>query len=180
MNAKIIFSGSGGQGIQLASRIFCQACIEEELNVSLMPCYGAEMRGGSTTCNVVISDEEITSPLFDKATHAMLLSGEAFKKFNDKIIDEGILAYENNIQAKPDSNNLKAIKIKASEIAINDVGNTKFLNMVALGAFAKATELIKLKSLEIAIENIIGKKNKETCQANIEALKLGFNKGIAN
>jgi len=178
MISKILFSGTGGQGIQLASRLFAQACMQENFNVSLIPSYGAEMRGGNTTCNVVISDEIIPSPIFDKATHALLLSQGAFNAFKDSLEEGGMLVFENSIKSDSLPKNISVIKLNSIEIADKEIGNMKFLNMVALGAFIKATNMIKLKSLETALIEIVGEKNKEVIDGNVFALNSGYEKGI--
>ncbi len=179
MYEKIVFSGSGGQGIQLGSRIFCQACIEEELNVSLIPSYGAEMRGGNTTCKVVVSDKDIASPLFDKATKALILSNLAFNSFANALGDDVHYVIDETIDTAILNKPEKSLsKIQAIKIADENLKNMKALNMVAIGAFIKATGLIKLDSVKSAIENIFENKNAKIVDLNIKALEEGYNNGV--
>jgi 2-oxoglutarate ferredoxin oxidoreductase subunit gamma len=173
MNKRIIFSGSGGQGIQVASRILCQAFVEENKNISLIPSYGAEMRGGKTTCSVVVSDEAISSPLFDIADYILALSEPAIESYKNSLAEGGMLVADNTLSDIPKN----AVNICAAEIADKELGSMRIMNMVALGAFIKATGLLKPESAVKAIEDIMGKKNKEMCEDNIAALKKGYEKG---
>lgn len=177
MISKILFSGSGGQGIQLVSRVFCQACVEEGFNVSLIPSYGAEMRGGNTTCKIVISKNEVASPLFDIASYAMLLSELAFKTFQNITGEKGTLLVDDSIKGHDDEVE-NAIHINAVRIADNEIENSKVMNMVALGAFIKATGLIKKKSAETAIKIVFKDKNANLINKNLEALETGYKHGV--
>jgi len=179
MFAKVIFSGSGGQGIQLASKVFCQACVEENLNISLIPSYGAEMRGGNTTCRMVVSDTIIASPLFNEATHILVLTDLAYQSFKTSLVEKGILVYDEKLSAEKPAYKIQMVKIRAIHLADKEINNLQLLNSVALGAFIKTTKLISLDSAEKAIKKIIGAKKKDLFEANMEALKLGFQKGIA-
>ncbi len=179
MHEKIVFSGSGGQGIQIGSRIFCQACMEQGFQVSLIPSYGAEMRGGNTTCEMVVSDSEIPSPLFDKADIVMILSNLAFKSFKDKFDNNGIYVIDNSIDITSIADNKLNIKqIKAVSIADEVLKNMKIVNMIALGAFIKATGILELDSAKKAIKIVFENKKSELIDLNIKALVSGYEQGV--
>ena len=173
MEKKIIISGFGGQGVVLAGNIIARACIFEGKFVTGMVSYGAEMRGGTAHSTVIISDQEIASPIVESADIGIILNQPSLDKFEDKIVKDGALILNSSlIKRDVNRNDLNVIKIDSTKIA-NELGNIRVANIVTLGAFIKKTSLLNLESIEKAIEELFSEKKPELVEINKKALQKG-------
>jgi 2-oxoglutarate ferredoxin oxidoreductase subunit gamma len=175
MNEKIIFAGFGGQGVILAGRLVCIASMNEGKYVSHIPSYGAEMRGGTANCSVVVSSEEIPSPLVFNPTVCVVLNAPSLKKFEPKIITNGILIYNSSlIKNGPKRKDIFSIPLPANELA-EKAGSSKTVNMVAVGALLKIKpQLASLESVKQALSSSVSERNLAFNELNKKALTLGF------
>ncbi len=158
---EIICSGYGGQGVLVAGMILADSGMEAGKNVTWYPSYGASMRGGTANCNVVISDEEIASPLCRECDILFTMNEQAINKFESKLRPGGILLVNSSIVSgdrkyRPD---VKVIKVAATELA-NSLENPRGANIVMLGALAAASPDFDADYMRGAIDNYFAKKGK--------------------
>jgi 2-oxoglutarate ferredoxin oxidoreductase subunit gamma len=172
----VIAAGFGGQGVMLMGKIIAEAAMHDGKKVTWLPSYGPEMRGGTANCTVVISDEDIGSPVVDTPDVVIAMNIPSMLKFEKDLKKDGILLLNSSvIDREPTRKDVKIFKIKANEIA-DKVGNVKVLNMVTLGAFAKASGLITFDSIKKALEETMTGKKKVFLDINIKAVQEGMEK----
>ncbi len=174
MIKKIIIAGFGGQGIILLGRLLAYAAMLEGKEVTHFPSYGAEMRGGTCQCSVVISDSQIASPVINNPDIALIFNKPSMDKFESKCKKDGIIFLNSTlINEKVNRSDLQAYYVDATKIA-DSLGNTMCTNMIILGLFAKVTRLVKLDTLIESLNEIISKRNKQLIELNTLALKKGY------
>lgn len=171
---KIILSGFGGQGVMFIGKVLAYAAMEEDLQVCWIPSYGPEMRGGTANCSVIISDEEIHSPVIEQADVAIVLNQPSYDKFLPRIKPGGAFVLNSSIvendKARKD---IEIISIPATTIA-NEMGKPALANMVCLGAVVPTLKLLNMDSLQKAVNAVVGKKKPELYEVNIAAIKKGI------
>jgi len=171
---EIIIAGLGGQGVLLAGTILAQSALEQNLKTTWFPSYGAEMRGGTANSTVIISDEEIGSPIAFSPSGLIALNTLSLNKFLPRMI-EGASIVANSSLINPNEFNDKRINfIPISEIADKEIDNIKAANMVAIGALIKLTQVPNLDSISKAIQTAFAKKP-ALIEVNIKAVNAGYN-----
>jgi len=174
MIKSVIIAGFGGQGIMLMGKIIAEAAMFEGLNVTWLPSYGPEMRGGTANCTVIIGDEPIGSPVVDSPDVVVAMNIPSMIKFEEVLKKDGIMLINSSvIDREPTRKDIKIYKIDANKIA-DMVGNAKVLNMVTLGAFAKITGFIKIEAIGKALEETFASKNKKLVDLNLQAVENGM------
>ncbi len=175
MTQEIIFAGFGGQGVLLAGKILCIAAMREDKYVSHIPSYGAEMRGGTANCSVVISDEDIASPVIENPDICIVLNTPSLTKFEPRIKKGGTLIYNTSlIHVKPKRDDINIISIDANDISEKN-GSSRAANMAALGRLiAENPELSSLDSVIAALDEAVSERNKKFNPANIAIVKEGY------
>ena len=175
MREEIIFAGFGGQGVILAGRLICIASMREGMFVSHIPSYGAEMRGGTANCSVIVADKEIAAPLVFNPTVCVVLNKPSLIKFKPKIVEGGLLIYNSSlIDESPDSKNMRVIPVKASELAEKE-GNIRAANIIMLGVLVKLKpELASQESMLRALDVGISERYKAMNEINKRAFKKGY------
>lgn len=149
---EVIFAGFGGQGILSMGKFLAYAGLDENLNVSWLPSYGPEMRGGTSNCSVIVSDESIGSPLVTDATSVVVLNRPSLDKFEKAVIPGGVLIMDSDlVNREPVRTDIDVIKIPA-QTAAEEVGSTKIANMILLGALVKKTGIIPMEALLKALK----------------------------
>jgi len=183
MYSDLKIAGFGGQGIMLMGQVLAYAGLSEEKQVLWIPSYGPEMRGGSANCTVVISDQEIGSPMISTPNNLIIMNQPSLDKFEKELKPGGVLVL-NTSMATYNSNDsthrtdIRLIKVPATEIA-RELGNPKVANMVVLGAFLKVQPWVKKETvIEILKEKVLKEKT-NLVQINIDALDRG-EKAAAN
>ena len=181
MKTEIIFAGFGGQGILLMGKILAQSVMTEGKNVSYLPSYGPEMRGGTCNCSVVISDEQIASPIIDNMNILVAMNQPSFLKFSgsDRISDggtifvnESLVEFDKKTETDFLNRKIEIVKGPFTKLA-SDIGNIRICNMVAIGKFIKKT---KLASKNVVIEQMkeLTEKFPEFQEMNEKAINAGF------
>jgi len=149
----IIFAGFGGQGILSMGKFLAYAGMDADLNVSWLPSYGPEMRGGTANCSVIISDEPVGSPIVSKASSVVVMNRPSLDKFEDKIKKGGLLIIDCDlINRDIERNDIEIIKIPAQTIA-EEMGNKKIANMVLLGALVAKTGVVSMGTVLQALKD---------------------------
>ena len=174
MKKQIIISGFGGQGVMLIGNLLAQAGMEHGLEVSFIPVYGAEMRGGTANCSVVLSDHPVGSPVFARCTELIALNEPSLIKFEEGVLPGGTVFVNSDVVtdkvSRPD---LTAYYIPCAKIA-EEVGNPKVGNMVMLGAYVAATKILKPETIEKMIEAMFAGPKAKFIPLNIEAFRRGM------
>jgi 2-oxoglutarate ferredoxin oxidoreductase subunit gamma len=174
MTKKITFSGFGGQGVLTLGQLACTMAMNKGFNVTWMPSYGAEMRGGTANCSVVISDEAIGAPVFSRPDILVAFNTPSIIKFAGKVADDGIIIINSSMAEYDDKDDKRTIyKVDAVDLA-NALGNAKVQNMIMLGVLLKALPMFNIDDAAALIEEKFGKKYPKTVPLNIEAVKKGM------
>lgn len=172
MTERIIIAGSGGQGIMLLGKVLAEAAMQEDKFVSFFPSYGAEVRGGTCHCAVVISNKEIGSPYVDKADTLIIMNSPSLLKFKNRIKKNGLLLINSSLASKSNCKNTLTLQYPFTDIAVK-LGNIRVANMVALGCFITEKNILGLESVLEAISDIAPEEKKNLIEINQKALKEG-------
>ena len=171
----VLIAGFGGQGVLLSGKLLAWAGMLCGKHVTWFPSYGAEMRGGTANCTVIISDDEIGSPVVDKPGALIAMNPASAEKFSARVPKGGIIILNSSL-IKDDVKRpgVKVIKIPANELAVG-LGNIRAANMVMLGAYLRFCEGVSVKSIEKALKESLPPRNQHLIPVNMEALQKGFN-----
>jgi len=174
MEEKIIVAGFGGQGIMAIGKLIAYAGMLESKQVSWLPSYGPEMRGGTANCDVIVSDRLIGSPVVtDDANTAIVMNLPSLEKFESHIIkNENLFINNSLIEKAAKRDDINSYYIPANEIA-QDLGNAKVANMVMLGAYLEITKIIKPETIIDAFTKVFGEDKAPLIPLNEKALKKG-------
>jgi len=174
MLIKTIFAGFGGQGVLSMGLNLAQAAMMEGKNVTYLPSYGAEVRGGTANCTVAISDEEIASPVASAPEYVVAMNKPSLARFQNQIESGGVIFINSSlIEADISRGDVDIIEVPANDIA-EKLGSPKSANMVMLGAFTGKSNLVSLSTLVEALEDTLKKKRK-LLDINKKALEAGYN-----
>lgn len=174
MKVELICSGFGGQGSLTVGKFLALAGMKEGKEVSWLPSYGPEMRGGTANVSTVISDEEIASPLVIHPDILIALNQPSLDKFGPKVKKGGIVfANSDMCPNKLNRDDVEIIYAPMSKLAI-EAGSVKVLNMVSIGMVVGKTQLVLYETLEKDMVELMGEKKPELLEANIKALKKGM------
>ena len=174
MKKSFVFSGSGGQGIMSAGIMLANAAIDMTKHATFLPEYGPEQRGGSAKCTVIISDDEIISPLTKKCDNLVAMNEQAYNKFRDSIKEGGILVVNSSRITNPiDRTDVKVIAVPVDDIAL-EVGNIKVANIVIIGALIGATDIVSKEVFVASLEEKFKTKKPEILEMNMKALEKGI------
>lgn len=172
MREEIIIAGSGGQGIMLLGKVIVEAAMKEGKFITWMPAYGAEVRGGTAYCMVIISDKEIGSPYIDKADTLIIMNKPALEKFTNRIKNKGLLIVNSSLASKDTDRNLTILQYPFTDIAVK-LGNIKVANTVALGCYLAKKKIIDIKNVFGVIEEMAPKDKKDLVEINKQAILSG-------
>lgn len=171
---EFVISGFGGQGILSMGRMLAHAGMIEGMNVSWLPSYGPEMRGGTANCNVVLSSNSIGSPIINKANGLIAMNGPSFDKFEEFLVPGGFVIVDSSlVERTPLRKDIEYIEIPATQLA-NDAGNTTYAGIILLGKLISNIGLISVDTFEKALENVLPVKKHYMIPEEIEMLKLGM------
>jgi 2-oxoglutarate ferredoxin oxidoreductase subunit gamma len=173
MIIKTIFAGSGGQGVLMMGYVFAVAAMRDGKYVTYLPSYGAEVRGGTANCTVVVSDEEIASPVASSPDCVVVMNKPSMLKYQETIKEGGLMVINSNlVDSDPYRKDIEIIKIPANDIA-NELGNSKTLNMIMLGAFSAKSKITTPESLMNGLTEIVKSNNNDLMRLNRQGLDRG-------
>ncbi|MBC7220369.1 2-oxoacid:acceptor oxidoreductase family protein [Candidatus Bipolaricaulota bacterium] len=177
MERAVVFAGFGGQGVLLAGKILARAGMKAGLEVTWLPSYGPEMRGGTANCTVVLSDEPIGSPIAESPDVVMAMNGPSLDRFESRVAKGGALIINSSlIDRGVGRADVRGILVPANELA-RELGEPRVANMVALGAVVGALGVVPLAAVKEAMAAELGAKARGNIVAlNAEALDLGHAK----
>lgn len=170
----IVFAGFGGQGILFAGKVVAYAGLIEGRELSWLPSYGPEMRGGTANCSVIVSDEEVGSPLVDMADVIVAMNLPSLLKFEDKVKPGGVLVVNQSlIDRKVERDDIQVVYCDANRIA-EEVGNPKGANVAILGAMLEKAPITSVETMMEAIRIELGEKKARFLEGNKKALVAGM------
>jgi 2-oxoglutarate ferredoxin oxidoreductase subunit gamma len=174
MTEEIIIAGFGGQGVLSMGKILAYSGMIEGMEVSWMPSYGPEMRGGTANVTVILSEERISSPILKKFDTAIILNQQSLDKFENDVKPGGILIYDSNgLSRKPERKDISVYQVDAVEEATK-LESPKTFNMVILGGFLKIKPLIKLENVIEGLKKTLPERYYNLIGINETALKRGM------
>ena len=175
MEKNFIIAGFGGQGILLAGTILANSFMLAGKHVTWYPCYGAEMRGGTVNCEIVVSNEEVSSVHKKNTDYALVLNQQSFDKFVERVKTGGtIIANSTLIEKTNPRTDINYVFVPMGTLA-NELGSSKITNMIALGALSSVVEIVDKEYLALGFEKVMGEKKKDLLPLNKKALETGFN-----
>jgi len=173
MEKQFLIAGFGGQGVLLIGQLIAKTAMAEGKEVSWMPSYGPEMRGGEANCAVVVSDEAIGSPLVSEPDILVAMNGPSLRKFMPKMPAGGLMLYNSSlIEGQNLREDIRIISVPCNKIA-ESLSTPRVANMVMLGALQAATKIFKEESLERVMTEWLGKKKAHLLEVNKQALGMG-------
>ncbi len=173
MTEEIIIAGFGGQGVLSLGKIIAYSGIMEGKEVSWMPSYGPEMRGGTCNVTVIISDSQISSPVVRRVDTAVILNQQALDKFEKEVKPGGTLIYDpNGITRHPERKDVNIFKIDAARLAVQ-LGNPKIYNMVVMGAILRARPILSDENVELGLKKSLPERHHRLIPLNMQAVDSG-------
>jgi 2-oxoglutarate ferredoxin oxidoreductase subunit gamma len=174
MQKEIIIAGFGGQGVLFGGQVVAYAAMDAGKEVTWIPSYGPEMRGGTANCTVVIADDEIGSPLVKNPPLAIALNLPSFDKYEEALAAGGtLIVNQSMVDRGAKREDIHVIFVPCNEIA-EELGNKKLLNMVAVGALLTVLPEITMQDVEKALEDHLPARHKHLLPQNYEALRRGY------
>jgi 2-oxoglutarate ferredoxin oxidoreductase subunit gamma len=173
MTEEIIIAGFGGQGVLSMGKILAYSGIMQNQEVSWMPSYGPEMRGGTANVTVILSDERISSPILSQFDTAIILNQQSLDKFERTVKPGGTLLYDpNGITKPPTRKDVSIYKIEATELSAQ-TGLAKTFNMIVLGAFLKIKPLVDETNIEKGLQKSLPERHHKMIPENLKAINVG-------
>jgi 2-oxoglutarate ferredoxin oxidoreductase subunit gamma len=174
MNEEIIIAGFGGQGVLSMGKILAYSGIMQQMEVSWMPSYGPEMRGGTANVTVILSDDRISSPVLNNYDTAIVLNQQALDKFEQRVKPGGTLIYDTNgISKHPSRKDIKIYKVEAAKESAR-MGSTITFNMIVLGAFLKIKPLVSIDNVVAGLKKSLPERHHKLIPINVDAIKRGM------
>ncbi|HIR38146.1 MAG TPA: 2-oxoacid:acceptor oxidoreductase family protein [Candidatus Limisoma gallistercoris] len=174
MKAEIVIAGFGGQGVLSMGKILAYSGLMEDKEVTWMPAYGPEQRGGTANVTVILSDEKISSPILNSYDIAVVLNQQSLDKFESKVKPGGVLIYDNyGIHRAPERKDIEVYNVNAME-ATFELKNDKAYNMVVLGALLKVRPVVTLESVLKGLKKSLPERHHNLIPLNEEAIKKGM------
>jgi len=175
MLTKTIFSGFGGQGVLSIGFTVANTAMYEGKYVTYLPSYGVEVRGGTANCTVVISDEEIASPVASDPEFIVAMNQPSFVRFQSVLQSGGLLCVNSSIvDVSSARSDIEVLSVPTSELA-EKLGTIKVANMIMLGAFIKASDIVSYDFLIKNLTEILGEGKSKLIKLNKDALEIGYN-----
>jgi 2-oxoglutarate ferredoxin oxidoreductase subunit gamma len=168
----VIMAGFGGQGVLLIGNLLAYAGMREKLNVTYIPVYGVEMRGGTANCTVVLSEEEIGSPIINTPKSLIVMNRPSLDKFQPRLASGGIQIVNSSLvdpKLVEKGGRIRTVLVPANELA-DKVGNARAVNTIMLGAYVAATGMVKLSTVEECLSAVMAAK---IVPINVTALRAG-------
>jgi 2-oxoglutarate ferredoxin oxidoreductase subunit gamma len=173
MQQEIIISGFGGQGTLFAGQLLAYAAMDSGRQVTWIPSYGPEMRGGKARCTVIVSDEEIGSPLVRRPSAAVVLNIPSMEAFEPAVKPGGVLIVNSSlIPQRSERGDIRAIYAPATDMAI-ELGNARLANVICLAALVEATGVVTLDAVRRALSDHLPERHRKLLGLNNEAMNMG-------
>ena len=173
MEYQIVIAGFGGQGLLFAGKVLAYAALTEERELSWLPSYGPEMRGGTANCNVIISDSPVGSPIVQNPNVLMVMNTPSLDKYEKSVAPGGRIFVDSTlISRKVEREDVEVFYIPATKMA-SDMGMPTLANMILLGAIVKATGCITDAGMLAGLNKIIPAKKANLLDSNLKCIQAG-------
>jgi 2-oxoglutarate ferredoxin oxidoreductase subunit gamma len=173
MTQELLIAGFGGQGVLSMGMVIGYAAVVEGKEITWMPSYGPEMRGGTANCVVIVSDRQISSPIITTYDTVIALNQPSLDKFEKTVKPGGLLVYDStNIINPPTRTDVEVLPIPASEEAVK-MNNTKIMNMIVLGAYLARTRVVETAAVMEALKKVLPERYHHLLALNGQALRRG-------
>jgi 2-oxoglutarate ferredoxin oxidoreductase subunit gamma len=177
VQAEIIISGFGGQGVLFAGQLIAHCALANQMEVTWFPSYGPEMRGGTAHCTVIVADEEIGSPIIRNPTAAIVMNLPSLDKYEPLVAPDGVLVINSSlVDRSAQRDDISIVEVPANEIA-EEIGDRRLANMVMVGALLHRLPIFTLEQLSKALDRHIPERRRELLDANLKALEQGYQIG---
>ena len=174
MNANILIAGFGGQGILFAGKVLAYEGLVEGRQLSWLPSYGPEMRGGTCNCNVILSDDPVGSPIVSKPDILMVMNLPSLDKYEDTVVPGGWIFLDSTlIEREVRRTDVNVVRVPATELA-GKIGLPTLANMVMLGKIIERTGVVNFDELDEALHHVVSAKRPQLMDMNKLALKTGY------
>ncbi|MEX0988302.1 MAG: 2-oxoacid:acceptor oxidoreductase family protein [Bacteroidales bacterium] len=174
MTEEIIIAGFGGQGVLSMGKILAYSGIMQEQEVSWMPSYGPEMRGGTANVTVILSDDRVSSPVLHSYDTAIILNQQSLDKFEDSVKPGGLLIYDpNGITRAPVREDIRIFKVEATAEAAR-MSSAKTFNMIVLGAYLKVNPVVEIDNVIKGLKKSLPERHHHLIAANEKAIHRGM------
>ena len=175
MTNQILIAGFGGQGVLFAGKLLAYKGMYENKELSWLPSYGPEMRGGTANCSVIISDTPVGSPIVDNPDVLMVMNLPSLDKYENAVTKGGKIFVDSSfIERKVERTDVDAYYIPATKMAA-EAGVPTLANMILLGKMLKETQVLDFEGLDGVFKKIVSAKRADLIEANLKALELGYN-----
>lgn len=175
MTTQILIAGFGGQGVLFAGKFIAYKGLSENREVSWLPSYGPEMRGGTANCSVILSDEPVGSPIVAKPDVLMAMNLPSFDKYEDSVVPGGAVFVDSTLIArKAQRTDIKTFYIPATKMAA-EAGTPTLANMIMVGKMMKESGAVSLEGLEETMKKFVPAKHANLIEANMNAIMAGYN-----
>ena len=172
---QILLAGFGGQGVLFTGKTLAYKGLLEGKHVSWLPSYGPEMRGGTANCSVILSDDEVGSPIVTHPDILVAMNLPSLDKYEDAVVPGGTIIYDSSLITR---------KVKRTDVTIaalpatkraSDAGYPTLSNMLLLGALLKHTDAAQYAGIEAALKKVISARHQDMLQLNLNAVNQGYN-----
>lgn len=175
MTTQILIAGFGGQGVLFAGKFLAYKGLLEEKQISWLPSYGPEMRGGTANCSIIISDDPVGSPIVSKPDALIVMNLPSLDKYENAVVPGGKVFVDSTlIGRKVARTDIDAYYIPATKMAA-EAGIPTLANMIILGKMIKETGAVSFENLEEAMKKVVSAKRAELLEINLKALSTGYN-----
>jgi len=175
MSKQILIAGFGGQGVLFAGKFLAYAGLIEGKELSWLPSYGPEMRGGTANCSVILSDTKVGSPIVDKPDILVALNKPSLEKYESAVVPGGQIYVDSSlIDIKVSRTDVEVYYIPASKIA-SDENLSGLANMIMMGHMIKYSEVVKPETIEKSMTKIVSAKKQNLFDMNLKAVDIGYN-----
>lgn len=169
-----VFAGFGGQGLLFCGHVLAEAALLEGREVTWMPSYGPEMRGGTASCTVILSDKPIGSPILDRADAVVALNPPSLARFESIVAPGGLLVVNTSlIEAEPQRTDIEVLPLACTGIA-SELGDVRLVSVVALGGLISARPVVRPESVREALRRLLAAKDPRLVEADIRAFERGL------
>jgi 2-oxoglutarate ferredoxin oxidoreductase subunit gamma len=173
MQTEIVIAGFGGQGVLFAGQVLAYAAMDDDKEVTWIPSYGPEMRGGTANCTVVIADEEIGSPIVRHPGAVIAMNQPSMEKYEPVVKEDGtILVNSSLVEQVVDRPDLECLYIPANEIA-ETIGDRRMATIVMVGALLTVIPVLTIESIEATLQEHLPERHKKLLPLNFQALRAG-------
>jgi len=173
MQNEIVIAGFGGQGVLFAGQVLAYAAMDNGKEVTWIPSYGPEMRGGTANCTVIISDEEIGSPLVRNPRAVIAMNVPSLDKYEPLVVEDGTLIVNRSLVNRAiQRKDLQSVLIPANEMA-ESLGDKRMTNIVMIGALLAQLPVLPIEAIENALKNHLPERHKKLLPLNYQALRAG-------